>query len=64
VVGLDGRLLKHATYSETRSSPHLRRAADGTVAVSGGMLDLPVVPAAGRAVPKLSDRPADLPPED
>jgi hypothetical protein len=65
VVGLDGRLLKHATYSETRSSPRLRRAADGTVAVSGGMRDVPVAPAAaGRAVPKLSDRPVNLPPED
>jgi hypothetical protein len=65
VVGLDGRLLKHATYSETRSSPRLRRAADGTVAVSGGMRDVPVAPAAaGRAAPKLSDRPGNLPPED
>ena len=65
VVGLDGRLLKHATYSETRSSPRLRRAADGTVAVSGGMRDVPVAPAAtGRTVPKLSDRPINLPPED
>jgi hypothetical protein len=65
VVGLDGRLLKHATYSETRSSPRLGRAADGTVAVSGGMRDVPVAPAAaGRALPKLSDRPVNLPPED
>jgi len=65
VVGLDGRLLKHATYSQTRSSPHLRRALDGSVAVGGGMLDMPVAPsAAGRAAPKLSDRPANLPPED
>jgi len=65
VIGLDGRLLKHATYSQTRSSPHLRRAADGAVVLSGGMLDVPVAPAvAKRAVPKLSDRPADLPPED
>jgi hypothetical protein len=65
VVGLDGRLLKHAIYSQTRSSPQLRRTADGTVAVNGGMLDVPVAPAvAKRAVPKLSDRPADLPPED
>jgi hypothetical protein len=65
VVGLDGRLLKHAIYSQTRSSPHLRRTADGIVAVNGGMLDVPVAPAvAKRAVPKLSDRPADLPPED
>jgi hypothetical protein len=66
VVGLDGRLLKRATYSQTRSSPHLSRAANGSVAVSGGMLDLAAAapPAAVRTVPKLSDRPANLPPED
>lgn len=64
VVGLDGRLLKHTTYAETRSSPHLRRAADGVVTVTGGMVDTPVATARGPATPKLSDRPADLPPED
>jgi hypothetical protein len=66
VVGLDGRLLKRATYSQTRSSPHLSRAANGSVAVSGGMLDVAAAapPAAVRTVPKLSDRPANLPPED
>ncbi|MEO8045163.1 MAG: hypothetical protein ABI674_09680 [Spartobacteria bacterium] len=64
VVGLDGRLLKHTTYSQTRSTPRLRRTPEGAVVVSGGMQDVPVAPAAGNAVPKLSDRPANLPPED
>ena len=64
VIGLDGRLLKHTTYSETRRSPHLRRAADGMVAVAGGMLDSPAPLAIGRPVPKLSDRPAEYPSED
>ncbi|CAN5582761.1 hypothetical protein BH18VER2_BH18VER2_01300 [soil metagenome] len=64
VVGLDGRLLKHTTYSQTRSTPRLRRTPEGTVAVSGGTQDVPVPPAAQRVVPKLSDRPANLPPED
>jgi hypothetical protein len=65
VVDLDGRLLKHADYAQTRSSPRLRRAADGTVGVAGGTLDTPLAPAApGKAVPKLSNRPANLPPED
>lgn len=65
VVGLDGRLLRHAAYAQTRSSPQLRRAADGRVTVSGGVLDAPVTPAGrGKAAPKLSDRPANLPPED
>src|SRR5438876_6243240 len=42
VVALDGSLLRHASYSQTRSVPRLRRTADGSVAVSGGMLDVPV----------------------
>jgi len=64
IVGLDGRLLKHTNYSQTRSSPKLRRTAEGAVAVSGGMQDVPVAPAAGRMAPNLSDRPDNLPPED
>ena len=65
VIGLDGRLLKHTTYSEARSSPHLHRATDGMVAVAGGILDASEAPMAnGRSVPKLSDRPADIPSED
>jgi hypothetical protein len=65
VVGLDGRLLKHATYSQARSMPRLERADDGTVSVRGGLADLPTAPAASRTkTPKLSDRPSTLPPED
>jgi hypothetical protein len=65
IVDLDGRLLQHANYAQTRSSPRLRRAADGTVAVAGGTLDTSPGPAApGKTVPKLSDRPANLPPGD
>lgn len=65
VVGLDGRLLKHANYSQTRSAPRLRRTPDGAVGVSGGSLDAPAPPpGSGRAVPKLSERPSNLPPED
>jgi len=65
IVALDGKLLKHASYSQARSMPHLRRMADGSVAVGGGMLDVPVAQSVpGKAMPKLSDRPANLPPED
>ncbi len=63
IVGLDGKLIKHTSYAQTRSSPRLLRMADGTITVSGGVPDVPVAPT-GRAIPKLSDRPADLPPED
>ncbi len=65
VVGLDGKLLKHASYAQTRSAPRLRRVADGSVSVVGGTLDVRVAAASkGKAAPKLSDRPADLPPEE
>ena len=65
VVGLDGRLLKHSNYAQTRSMPRLKRTADGTVTVAGGTPDTPISPAAAaKTVPKLSDRPVNLPPED
>jgi len=65
VIGFDGHLLKHTTYTETRSSPHLRRGTDGMVAVAGGMLGASVAPVASeKPTPKLSDRPADIPSED
>ncbi len=65
VVGLDGKLIKHASYAQARGNPRLRRMADGTVTVAGGILDVPVAPsAATKSIPKLSDRPIDLPPED
>lgn len=64
IIGLDGKLLRHANYGETRSAPRLIRSGDGNVTVAGGMLDVPVAPAASaRNIPKLSDRPANLPPE-
>jgi hypothetical protein len=65
IIALDGRLLKHASYAQTRAAPQLRRTAEGMVAVTGGILNVPVAqPVPGRAVPKLSHRPANLPPED
>ena len=65
VVSPDGKLFKRETYSQLRSAPKLRRMDDGRVALSGGMLDAPVSTAARNAtVPKRSERPANLPPED
>ncbi|MBA2241555.1 MAG: hypothetical protein H0W04_01515 [Chthoniobacterales bacterium] len=60
-VGVNGELLAHKTYMETKTRPRLRRAADGRIAVRGGMLDAPVQsnPAA-----KLSARPPSVPPDD
>jgi hypothetical protein len=62
VVGLNGRLLQHASYSQTRSMPRLRRTPDGAVGVAGGVLDAPAPES--RSLPKLSDRPDNLPPEE
>src|SRR3954465_3284034 len=59
-VGLNGELVAHSTFMETKSRPRLVRTDDGAVAVRGGMLEAPVASSAqpGNA-PKLSDRPDD-----
>jgi hypothetical protein len=65
VVGPNGRLLKHATYSQTHSSPRLHREDDGTVTIQGGALDSPVTPAAkDKGTPRFSNQTAKPPPED
>ena len=65
VVSPDGRLLKHETYSQTRTTPRLSRSDDARVAVRGGMLDAPISASARNpSVPKLSERPANLPSDD
>jgi len=56
-VGLNGELLAHSTFLETKTRPRLRHSADGVVAVSGGMLDVPVAASKRAPAPKLSDRP-------
>ncbi|HEV2804709.1 MAG TPA: hypothetical protein VGW57_07255 [Chthoniobacterales bacterium] len=56
-VGLNGELLAHSTFLETKTRPRLRHAADGAIAVSGGMLDVPVPESKRSPAPKLSDRP-------
>lgn len=57
VIGLNGELVSHSTFSETKTRPHLVHLADGTVTVHGGMLDVPVTASAAHSAPKLSDRP-------
>src|SRR5205823_4189100 len=63
-IGLNGELLAHSTFMETKTRPRLRHAADGAIAVSGGKLDLPVPPSARSPAPKLSSRPAGPPADD
>lgn len=60
VVGLNGELVSHSSFAETKTRPRLFHAVDGGVIVHGGTLEAPV--ATSNAGPKLSDRPA--PPSD
>lgn len=56
-VGWNGELFKHSAFVETRTRPRLRHTADGSIAIQGGALDVPVAETKRRAAPKLSERP-------
>ncbi len=56
-IGLNGEMLKHSTFLETKTRPRLRHGTDGVIAVSGGMLDVPVAESKRAPARKLSDRP-------
>jgi hypothetical protein len=64
-IGLNGELLAHSSFMETKSRPRLAHTADGGVTVRGGMIQAPAAAAAAGTgtAPKLSDRPAELPKE-
>ena len=63
-IGLNGELLARSTFMETKTRPRLNHAEDGTVSVRGGILDQPAATAVKGDLPKLSDRPADLPKDE
>jgi hypothetical protein len=63
-IGWNGELLAHSTFLETKSRPRLRHAADGAIAVSGGMLNVPIAESKRSPAPKLSDRPSANTAED
>jgi hypothetical protein len=63
-VGLNGELLARSSFMETKTRPRLFHAADGAVAVRGGMLGTPAAQSARNRAPKLSDRPAKMPKDD
>jgi hypothetical protein len=63
-VGLNGELLAHSSFMETKTRPRLFRAAEGAVAVRGGMLETPAAQSARNHAPKLSDRPAKIPKDE
>jgi hypothetical protein len=62
-VGLDGKLLEHTSFMETRTRPHLIHSGGGEVAVRGGMVEAPAR-SSGSKAPKLSARPPGVPTED
>jgi len=62
-IGLNGQLLEHSSFMETKTRPRLVHSGDGEVAVRGGLIDTPAQSSRGTA-PKLSDRPPGLPKED
>jgi hypothetical protein len=63
-IGLNGELLARSIFMETKTRPHLRHASDGTIAVSGGMLDVPVAQSVRGPAQKLSTRPTSPPADD
>jgi hypothetical protein len=61
-VGLNGQVLAHSSFLETKTRPRLFHSAEGDVVVKGGMSQdtAAQVPGASSA-PKLSDRPPNIP---
>lgn len=62
-VGLNGELLEHSTFMETKTRPRLFHSGGGDVAVRGGMVDTTPQNSTNKA-PKLSGRPAGPPTDD
>lgn len=60
-VGLNGELIEKKTYGQTRTRPHLARSESGQVQVTGGQVEVKPDAAERAAMPKLSDRPPNLP---
>lgn len=61
-IGLNGEWLGQANYNVVKEQPTFKKMPDGSVAVLGGKLDVPVAQSASApATPKLSDRPPGLP---
>jgi hypothetical protein len=62
-IDLNGQLLEHSSFMETKNRPRLVHSPNGEVAVRGGMIETPAKTSRGTA-PKLSARPPGLPKED
>jgi hypothetical protein len=62
-IGLNGQMLEHSSFMETKTRPRLVHSGNGEVAVRGGVIDTPAQTSRSNA-PKLSARPPGLPKED
>ena len=62
-IGLNGQLLEHSSFMETKTRPRLVHSGNGEVAVRGGLIEAPAQTSRSTA-PKLSARPPGLPKED
>jgi len=62
-IGLNGQLLTHSSFMETKTRPHLVHSGKGEVAVQGGMVEAPAQ-SSGNKAPKLSGRPPGAPTND
>lgn len=63
-IGLNGELLAHSSFMETKTRPKLVRSGNGEVAVRGGTIESPAVRSSRGTAPKLSARPPELPKDD
>ena len=63
-IDLNGELLAHSTFMETKTRPRLRHAPDGAIAVSGGMQDLRAAARPRGPASKVSARPTSPPVDD
>jgi hypothetical protein len=63
-IGLNGELLTHSSFMETKTRPRLVRATNGDVAVRGGTIESPAAQSSRGTAPKLSARPPGPPKDD
>jgi hypothetical protein len=62
-IGLNGELLEHSLFMETKTRPRLVHSGNGEIAVRGGMVEAPAQSSRSKA-PKLSARPPGAPTND
>jgi hypothetical protein len=62
-VGLNGELLEHSSFMETKTRPRLVHSKNGEIAVRGGVVEAPAQ-SSGSKAPKLSARPPAEPTND